>query len=36
VRQAAALSEQEGLADEGLSRDQAAGLAASIITWANR
>lgn len=36
VRQAAALSEQEGLADEGLSRQQAEGLASTIITWANR
>lgn len=36
VRQAAALSEQYGLADDGLSRTQAESLTAAILTWANR
>ena len=36
VRQAAALSEEHGLADDGLSRSQAESLATAILTWANR
>lgn len=36
MRQAAALNEQHGLDDEGLSRGQAEALASAIITWANR
>lgn len=36
LRQAAALSEREGLANDGLSRSQAESLATAILTWANR